>query len=94
MLRRPLNLRRILLTVDAVGGVWRYGVDVARGMAEAGVGVVLVGSGPPPSPAQRREVEAIPGVSLDWLAAPLDWMAAFRRFSLRRPRATASTCCT
>ncbi|MET4700662.1 glycosyltransferase involved in cell wall biosynthesis [Constrictibacter sp. MBR-5] len=75
MLRRPLNLRRILLTVDAVGGVWRYGVDVARGMAGAGVGVVLVGSGPPPSPVQRREVEAIPGACLDWLDAPLDWMA-------------------
>ena len=25
-------LRRVLITLDAVGGVWRYAIDVARGL--------------------------------------------------------------
>src|SRR3546814_7857870 len=66
---------RILLTVDAVGGVWRYAVDAARGLAASGVGSVLVGLGPRPSSAQEREVADLEGVDLDWLDAPLDWMA-------------------
>src|SRR3546814_19327155 len=66
---------RILLTVDAVGGVWRYAVDAARGLAASGVGSVLVGLGPRPSSAQAREVADLEGVDLDWLDAPPDWMA-------------------
>lgn len=79
MLRRPLTLRRILMTTDAVGGVWRYAVDAARGLSASGIEVVLAGSGPPPSGAQLREVDALSGVDVDWLDTPLDWMAASRQ---------------
>jgi glycosyltransferase involved in cell wall biosynthesis len=73
MLHHP---RRILMTVDAVGGVWRYAVDAARGLNARGVSVVLAGLGPEPSAAQRAEVRALPGTDIVWLDAPLDWLAA------------------
>ena len=62
---------RVLMTLDAAGGVWRYAMDLARAL---GVEVVFLGFGPPPSPDQRAEAEAL-GV-LDWTGLPLDWMVA------------------
>ncbi len=41
-------LRRVLITLDAVGGVWRYALDVARGLESHGVDCLLVGFGPAP----------------------------------------------
>jgi glycosyltransferase involved in cell wall biosynthesis len=66
---------RVLMTVDAVGGVWRYAVDAARGLTRRGVECLLVGFGPKPSTAASAEVEAIDGVRHVWLEAPLDWLA-------------------
>jgi glycosyltransferase involved in cell wall biosynthesis len=68
--------RRVLMTLDAVGGVWRYALDLVRGFAPAGVEFVLVGLGPEPGPAQRLEAAALPNARLEWLDEPLDWMAA------------------
>ena len=49
MLRDSVNRpQRILMTIDAVGGLWRYGVDLARGLAAQGIACVLVGFGPEP----------------------------------------------
>jgi glycosyltransferase involved in cell wall biosynthesis len=77
MLRRlSPSPRRILMTLDAVGGVWRYATDLARGLAGKGRATLFVGQGPLPSDEQRREIEAIPGSRLVWLDPPLDWMAA------------------
>ncbi|MGC9445735.1 glycosyltransferase family 4 protein [Cereibacter sphaeroides] len=61
----------ILMTVDAVGGVWRYAMDLAAGL-RGQVDVVFAGFGPEPSGAQRREAEALG--PLDWCEAPLDWL--------------------
>ena len=66
--------RRILMTVDAVGGVWRYSVDLAQALADAGTAVILAVLGPAPSGAQRSEVAAIPGVTLIETGEPLDWL--------------------
>ncbi len=65
---------RILMTVDAVGGVWRYAMTLGRSLTDAGHFVVFAGLGPQPSTQQRTEAEAI-GL-LDWLDQPLDWMVA------------------
>lgn len=73
--RRPVTVRRILMTVDAVGGVWRYAVDAARGLQAHGVETVLLGLGPRPSEGQVQEADQA-GIRLDWLDAPLDWMAS------------------
>lgn len=63
---------RVLMTLDAVGGVWRYAIDLARGLRDAGCGVTLAGFGPRPEAAKQQEAEAVG--TLDWCDAPLDWM--------------------
>ena len=67
-LKRP----RILITVDAVGGVWRYAMDLAAALEPHGFCSVFAGLGPRPSEAQRKEAVAVG--ELHWLDAPLDWM--------------------
>jgi glycosyltransferase involved in cell wall biosynthesis len=68
-------LRRILLTTDAVGGIWRYSIELARGLADRRVKVVLAVLGPRPTVFQHREVFASPGVTLVVTGLPLDWLA-------------------
>lgn len=67
---------RVLMTLDAVGGVWRYAMTLGTGLAERGISTLFVGLGPRPSPAQRAEAERIG--ELTWLDLPLDWLAADR----------------
>jgi glycosyltransferase involved in cell wall biosynthesis len=62
--------RRVLITLDAVGGVWRYAIDVARGLEARGIACLLVGFGPPPGAAQRAECDRS---ELVWTHDPLDW---------------------
>ena len=66
---------RLLLTADAVGGVWTYGLDLARGLADAGVEVVLAVLGPSPGADQVAAAERIPGLRLMDTRLPLDWTA-------------------
>jgi glycosyltransferase involved in cell wall biosynthesis len=65
--------RRILMTVDGVGGIWRYAMDLAREFRESGVETVFAGFGPHPSNEMMWEAQA--AGKLCWCAAPLDWMA-------------------
>ena len=62
--RARMTPRRVLMTTDAVGGVWTYALELARGLSAAGVEVMLVVIGPEPSPAQRAEAIEIPGLVL------------------------------
>lgn len=71
VLRAPLTL---LMTVDAVGGVWRYATDACRELAARGVDATLVGMGPPPSDGQCAEASAA-SIRMEWLEHDLDWMA-------------------
>jgi glycosyltransferase involved in cell wall biosynthesis len=66
--------RRILLTIDCVGGVWRYALDLACGLADLGIETVFAGFGPPPDREQREEAEALG--HLHWCGLPLDWQAS------------------
>ena len=66
--------RHVLMTLDAVGGVWRYTLDLTRGLTQRGVAVTLVGVGPPPSRDQQGELETIHHKKVFWLDEPLDWM--------------------
>ena len=61
------------MTVDAVGGVWRYAMDLAAGLQSSGVHFTFVGLGPHPSLAQRLEAEQLG--TLIWEDAQLDWLA-------------------
>lgn len=77
----------ILVTTDAVGGVWRYSLTLAREWAKAGVRIDLAVLGPAPDPAQRAEAEAIDGLALQLTGLELDWTAPDRA-SLERVAAT------
>lgn len=70
--KNKAGVRRVLMSLDAVGGVWRYAMDLAAALKARDTEVVFAGFGPPPSGDQRREAEAIG--KLVWLEAPLDWM--------------------
>jgi glycosyltransferase involved in cell wall biosynthesis len=68
-------MQRLLVTTDAVGGVWRYAVDLAGGLADRGIETVLAVLGPPADAAQRKEAEAVRGLRLVQTGLPLDWTA-------------------
>lgn len=72
-LHAPSPGPHVLMTLDAVGGVWRYAIDLAAGLARHGYAFTFVGFGPAPSSDQRAEAERIG--QLIWLDAPLDWLA-------------------
>jgi glycosyltransferase involved in cell wall biosynthesis len=72
-MREPL--RRIFVTTDAVGGVWRYSMELCSAWSERGVSVTLAVVGPSPSGAQRQEAWAIQGLDLMEANLPLDWLA-------------------
>jgi phosphatidyl-myo-inositol alpha-mannosyltransferase len=65
---------RVLMTADAVGGVWQYAVDLAVGLRAHGVETTLAVLGPVPSADQQRRAEAS-GVKLVQTGLPLDWTA-------------------
>ncbi|HEX8535442.1 MAG TPA: glycosyltransferase family 4 protein [Allosphingosinicella sp.] len=69
---------RLLLTADAVGGVWQYSVDLARGLSKLGVEVVLAILGPSPSEAQLKMAGSIEALTLVDTGLPLDWLARTR----------------
>lgn len=70
--RKPL---RLLLTADAVGGVWQYATDLARGLAAHGVRPTLAVLGPAPSADALAEARTIPGARVVVTGLPLDWTA-------------------
>ncbi|WP_428394812.1 glycosyltransferase family 4 protein [Lichenicoccus sp.] len=59
--------RRVLMTVDGVGGVWRYALDLAHGLAGRNVACRLLGLGP------RSDADP-EGVDLVWTDLALDWL--------------------
>jgi glycosyltransferase involved in cell wall biosynthesis len=63
------------MTADAVGGVWQYALDLARGLAEHRVETTLAVLGPGPQPEQAADATAIPGLRLVSTELPLDWTA-------------------
>jgi glycogen synthase len=66
-------ISRVLMTADAVGGVWPYAVDLGRAYCARGVGVTLAVMGPEPTAAQRASARQ---AGLDVVHRPgrLEWM--------------------
>lgn len=64
---------RLLLTADAVGGVWQYALELAAALPEDVV-VTLAVLGPAPDDAQRAAAAAIPRLRLVETGLPLDWL--------------------
>lgn len=64
---------KILMTADAVGGVWQYAADLITGLVERGAEVLLATLGPRPSAAQKRQLPTF-GVTLAESDYALEWM--------------------
>ncbi|HEX9932114.1 MAG TPA: glycosyltransferase family 4 protein [Allosphingosinicella sp.] len=66
---------RVLVTADAVGGVWQYSIDLARGLSRLGAETVLAVMGPSPSDEQVAAAAGVEGLELVDTGLPLDWLA-------------------
>jgi glycosyltransferase involved in cell wall biosynthesis len=81
------------MTADAVGGVWTFALELARGLAAEDIEVLLAVVGPAPDGVLRAEATTVPGLSLvitglglEWQdrAGPLDAPARDRLLTLER----------
>lgn len=66
----------ILMTTDALGGVWQYSTGLAAELARGGCSVSLAVMGPEPDAAQRGCIAGVEGVRVIGTGLPLDWMCA------------------
>src|SRR4051812_20687444 len=66
---------RLLMTADAVGGVWQYATDLAAALQPLGYETILAVLGPAPTEAQRDAAGRIPGLTLGHAPVELDWLA-------------------
>lgn len=66
---------RVLMTADAVGGVWTYALDLSAALARYDISVVLATMGPRPSDAQRMSVGQLSNVQLLESDYRLEWMS-------------------
>jgi glycogen synthase len=65
---------KILMTADAVGGVWQYTVDLIRGLGK-NAEVLLATFGPRPSQEQKEQLANLPQVQLRESGYALEWMS-------------------
>jgi glycosyltransferase involved in cell wall biosynthesis len=81
------------MSTDTVGGVWMYALELAHGLRSQGVQVVLATLGARPSPAQRHQARAVPGLilcesrfRLEWMESPWDDVDRAERWLLQLAR--------
>lgn len=84
---------KILMTTDTLGGVWRYSLELARGLLPHGVEIALATLGAPLADDQRAELAELPhvelfesGYKLVWMDDPWDDLAAAGAWLLRLAR--------
>ncbi|MBB2720329.1 UNVERIFIED_ORG: glycosyltransferase involved in cell wall biosynthesis [Rhizobium etli] len=78
---------RVMMTLDAIGGVWRYAMDLAAALKAKHIEIVFAGFGP--MPAEDKIAEARRLGKLVWLDAPLDWMVQDEKSVAEVPRLIA-----
>ncbi|MCU1504739.1 MAG: glycosyl transferase family 1 [Ilumatobacteraceae bacterium] len=67
-------MTHVLMTTDAVGGVWTYCLDLAGALAAAGVQTSLAILGPAPTAAQRADLASSAVVRAAHHPGALEWM--------------------
>ena len=65
---------RILMTTDAVGGIWTYSLDLARGLAREGAAVTLAVLGPDLDAGRRARAER-EGLAVRNTGCAPEWLA-------------------
>lgn len=68
------GISRLLMTADAVGGVWTYALDLARAMGSKGIGIAMATMGRRPDRAQRSAARRVPNLELFESTFKLEWM--------------------
>lgn len=73
----PLNSAppHILMSADALGGVWQYTLDLAAGLTRRGARVSVALMGPTPDLKRIARAEALSGTRILATGLPLDWTA-------------------
>jgi glycogen(starch) synthase len=66
--------RRILMTADAIGGVWTYALELASALEPFGIEIDLAVMGGPLGRGQRAEAAQIPNLNLFKSEYKLEWM--------------------
>jgi glycosyltransferase involved in cell wall biosynthesis len=70
----PFLMRRhVLMTADAVGGVWTYASGLAQELARRGWSITLVTLGPAPREDQFLPLLDFPGIDLEFTNLELEW---------------------
>lgn len=67
------GIRRILMTTDTIGGVWRYALELCRVLEPRGIEVILAAMGHL-SPEQEQEAGGLVNVDIRQGAFRLEWM--------------------
>ncbi|MCA6119203.1 glycosyltransferase family 4 protein [Bradyrhizobium sp. WSM 1738] len=70
----PCRRLRILMTTDAVGGVWVYASTLARALCQMGMEVSLVTLGPAPRGDQLQSIAGTPGLTVEITDLSLEWL--------------------
>lgn len=68
------SLNRVLMTVDAVGGVWTYSCELARQFKKRNIEVVFVQMGPRLDNTQKEMIKELDNVELIESKYKLEWM--------------------
>src|SRR3954452_3301742 len=68
--------RRILMTVDPIGGVWTYALELARALEPYGIEIALASMGAHLTREQYQQVLARKNVRLFESTYRLEWMGA------------------
>jgi glycosyltransferase involved in cell wall biosynthesis len=70
----PPDGPRLLMSADAVGGVWTYATELARELCRRGFRITLVTLGPEPRREQLRDIEGVKGLDVETSDLALEWM--------------------
>src|SRR5579883_119610 len=68
------SVRHVLMTADAVGGVWTYALELAAQLGRWGIRTTLATMGEPLREPQRRALARVPSLSVVESSLKLEWM--------------------
>ena len=68
------EIRRVLMSADAIGGVWTYALALAAELARKGVGTTIATMGEPLRPAQRAAAARVANLRIAESSFRLEWM--------------------
>jgi glycosyltransferase involved in cell wall biosynthesis len=68
------NVKKILMTVDAVGGIWTYAVQLGAALQKYNIEVFFACMGPPPDNLQKKQLLRYDNIKLYENNYRLEWM--------------------